>query len=544
LFQVHAYPFDASGSTFIVETTDAAWRESGLDGMSDDEAIAFCENLFAPWLDGARLFFKPTPGRPMWNTFTTLRNRSWHCSIPGGADVVLLGDAAHTAHFSIGSGTRLALDDAIALAKAFVAEPDYRERAFAAYEGDRQPVVERFQQVATDSSRYFETVGRYLDLPHEQFAFNLLTRSGRITHLELTRRDPALVNEVDRVFAGDGTRLTAPPPALVPLPLGGNGNPAVNRVVIVPDAADDACDGVPGPGQQALMVGAATAGAGLVVTGPVAPVPGGRVTSGSAGLWSDDHTSAWAAVTGAVHERGARCALRLTHAGRRGATLPRDRGVDRPLPDGWPLFGASPIPYGPRSQTPAELSPAGMGVLTGAYAAAAGRAATAGFDLVVVDMSDGYLLAGFLSPLTNRRTDDHGGPLAARARFPLAVLAAVRDAWGDRPLAVRLTVDDRRAGGFGPDDAAALVPLLVDTGVSLVDVAAGYATGDEGWAPDYRRLYNVGLAERIRNEHGVAVMVGGHITRLDEVNTILAAGRADLCVLDPHLYLSSPGGAS
>jgi anthraniloyl-CoA monooxygenase len=541
LFQVHAYPFDASGSTFIVETTEAAWRASGLDAMGDEEAVAFCEELFAPWLDGSRLFFKPNPGRPMWNTFTTLGNRSWHCTTAGGVNVVLLGDAAHTAHFSIGSGTRLALDDAIALDKAFVAEPDHPERAFAAYEGERQAVVERFQQVATDSSRYFETVGRYLDLPPEQFAFNLLTRSGRITHLELTRRDPALVNEVDRVFAGDAGRLTAPPPVLTALRLGGPAEAVANRIVIVPDTPDDAVEGVPGPGHQ-VLVAAAGAGAGLVVTEPVAPVPGGRVTSGSAGLWSDDHTAAWAALTDAVHARGASCALRLTHAGRRGATLPRHRGVDRPLPDGWPLFAASAVAYGPRSRTPAELSAGGMAVLARAFGAAAGRAAEAGFDVVILDMSDGYLLSGFLSPLANRRTDDHGGPLAARARFPLAVLDAVRAAWGDRPLAVRLTIDDGRPDGLTPDDAASLAPLLMRGGVTLVDVAAGYGTGDERWAPDYRRLYNVGLAERIRNEHGVAVMVGGHITRLDEVNTILAAGRADLCVLDPHLYRN--GGLS
>jgi anthraniloyl-CoA monooxygenase len=183
-----------------------------------------------------------------------------------------------------------------------------------------------------------------------------------------------------------------------------------------------------------------------------------------------------------------------------------------------------------------------MAVLARAFGAAAGRAAEAGFDVVILDMSDGYLLSGFLSPLANRRTDDHGGPLAARARFPLAVLDAVRAAWGDRPLAVRLTIDDGRPDGLTPDDAASLAPLLMRGGVTLVDVAAGYGTGDERWAPDYRRLYNVGLAERIRNEHGVAVMVGGHITRLDEVNTILAAGRADLCVLDPHLYRN--GGLS
>jgi anthraniloyl-CoA monooxygenase len=540
LFQVHAYPYDAAASTFIVECAEATWRAAGLDTMTEEESLVFCSELFAPWLGGRKL----RSNKSAWGTFVTVRNRSWH-----HGRAVLLGDAAHTAHFSIGSGSRLAMDDAIALAKAFVAHPTDPTAAFAEYEGERQPVVERYQEVATDSAHYFESVGRYIGFAPEQFAFNLLTRSGRITHGTLTQRDPVLVNEVDGWFAGDGhpgfgvspRRIVAPPPLLAPLALG----PSVvvpNRVALAPPAPDDAADGMPGPQHAAALLGAARTGAGLVITEAVAPAPEGRVTSGSAGIWTHDQAQAWAPMVAAAQAEGARVALRLTHAGRRGACAPRHRGIDRPLRAGWPLLAASALPYGPRSRTPWAIDRGAMAAVGRAYATAAGRAAEAGFDLLLLDMADGYLLAGFLSPLANRRADDRGGDLEGRASFPLEVLDAVTGAWPpERPLGVRLLTDDRAAGGLPADEGVELARVLVGAGVSLVDVAAGGSTGDERSAPDYRRLYNAGLADRVRNEAGATVMVGGHITRLDEVNTILAAGRADLCLVDPGAYLRRGG---
>ncbi|MGH8998534.1 MAG: FAD-dependent monooxygenase, partial [Acidimicrobiia bacterium] len=360
LFQAHAYPFSAGASTFIVECAEEVWRRAGLDRMDDSDALAYCEALFAPWLAGRRLLFKPSAGRPMWSAFTTIRNRSWHTRTVGGDAVVLLGDAAHTAHFSIGSGTRLALDDAIALAKAFAAHPDDEAAALAAYESERQPVVERFQEAATDSARYFESVGRLLSLPPTQFALNLLTRSGRITHLELTRRDPVLVNRCDRTYAGAGQSLLAPAPAMVPLRLGGA--VIANRMVLSPETTDAAAGGVPGPEARWALVEAAGFGAGLVVTEAVAPSPEGRVTSGSAGIWSEAQQRAWAGIVAEVQAAGALVALRLTHAGRRGGTRPRHRGLDRPLPagQGWPLWGPSAVPYAPHSRLPRPVDDAAM----------------------------------------------------------------------------------------------------------------------------------------------------------------------------------------
>jgi anthraniloyl-CoA monooxygenase len=534
LFQAHAYPFDARSSTFIVECTEPTWRRAGLDTMGEADSLAFCQRLFAPHLGDRRLL----SNRSLWTTFVTVRNSSWH-----HGNVVLLGDAAHTAHFSIGSGTRLALDDAIALAEAFAAHQDDLDVAFAAYELERQAVVERFQEVATDSARYFESVRRYLSFAPEQFAFNLLTRSGRISHLNLELRDPALVNRVDRWYReqatgakADGRRIVTSPPLLAPLRLRGLALP--NRVVLAPVGVDGAVDGVVGEACAAQVVDAASAGAGLVVTEPTAVSATGRVTSGSAGLYTDAQAAAWAGLVGRVHaETGACVALRLSHAGRRGSCAPRGRGLDRPLAWGWPLVAPSPLPYTLRSPVPEELDRAGMDAVRDAFAAAAARAAAAGFDLLVLDCADGYLLASFLSPLSNRRADGYGGELGARLRFPLEVLDAVRAAWPEeRPLAVRLVADDRATGGLRPADGVASARAFAAHGCDLIDVTAGHTIASEAAAADYRRLFNVGLADELRNEAGVPTVAGGHITRLDEVNTILAAGRADLCVLDPGRY--------
>ena len=524
LFQVHAYPYDAHRSTFIVECSEAAWRSAGLDTMPEAESLAFCQDLFAPYIGGHRLLSNES----VWRTFVTVRNRSWYCRV-GDQDVVLVGDAAHTAHFSIGSGTRLALDDSIALAKSFVASPDDRAAALAAYEGERQPIVERFQEVATDSARYFESVSRYLAFAPEPFAFNLLTRSGRIGHNNLTARDPVLVNRVDRRFgAGPAGRIVVAPPLLAPLRLS-EACELANRVVVGCPTLDVAVDGLVAEAHSVALEAAAATGAGLVVTEEVAPSPEGRVTSGSPGLWDDERAEAWAKVTARVHESGGRLALRLTHAGRRGATRPRGRGLDRPLPaGGWRLLAPAAVPYSERARRPEAMDEAAREAVLAAYAGAAARAGEAGVDVLLVDMADGYLLASFLSPLIN--------PAAEAAEYPLAVLAAVRAAWpAERPLAVRLAADDRAPGGLTAADGVALARRLADAGAMLIDVTAGHTVPEA--AADYRRLFNAGLADRVRNEAGVAVVAGGHITSLDEINTLLAAGRADLCRLDPSLYL-------
>jgi anthraniloyl-CoA monooxygenase len=526
MFQVHAYPFDAETSTFIVECPEATWRAAGLDQAGEEESIAACQELFAPELGGHKLL----SNRSLWISFVTVRCQSWH-----HGNVVLLGDAAHTAHFTIGSGTKLAMEDAVALGQALQRHPADLGAAFTDYELERQPVVERFQEAARDSASWFENVRRYDGFDPVQFACNLLTRSGRIGHLELTRRDPAFAATVDRFFAGRPGVLLAPPPLFAPLAQ--RAVTLANRVALAVVSEDDAADGRLAEAAARRLAEAAGSGAGVVVSELVAAAPEGRITPGTPGLWAEDQAGPLAALAREAAAGGARLALRLGHAGRRGATRPRRHGVDRPLPgdQGWPLLAASAVPYTPAGRTPKAMEPSDMERVAEAFAAAAGLAAKAGVELLLLDLAHGHLLGGFLSPLANRREDEFGGPLERRLRFPLRVVDAVRAAWpGDRPLWAAVTVTDWAPGGLEPEEAVAVARELAAHGCDLLQVTAGQTTA--AGRPDYGRLHLVGWSDLIRNQAGVPTMVGGNLTTADEVNTVLAAGRADLCLLDPRAY--------
>ncbi|HEY3211534.1 MAG TPA: FAD-dependent monooxygenase [Actinomycetota bacterium] len=535
LFQVHGYPVDAETSTFIVECPEPVWRRAGLDGASEEDSVAFCQKLFAQDLQGHSLL----SNRSVWMSFVTVKCETWH-----HGNMVLLGDAAHTAHFTIGSGTKLAMEDAISLAEALERKAGDLSAALTEYEMERQPVVDRFQQAATESAAYFEGVSRYRSFEPVQFAFNLLTRSGRITHLELQRRDPDLVGRVDGWFAAtargatldDGAHaLVAPPPMFSPFAL--RGIIAPNRVALASPGEDDAVDGSPGPEAAEQLIEAVKTGAGVVLTEFVAVSPDGRITPGSAGLWREDQGEAWAGIVERVRAHGkAILALQLGHAGRRGATRSRRQGVDRPLREGgWPLVSASAIPYAPRGQVPKEIDRADMDGVRERFVGSARMAALAGFDLLELNFAHGYLPASFISPLSNRRADEYGGSLENRIRFPLEILEAVRAAWPEeRPLAVSLSVTDWARGGLDAGDGVAAAKMLKERGCDLIQVQAGQTTMRA--SPVYGRMFLASYSDRVRNEVGVPTLVGGNITTRDEVNTLLAAGRADLCVLTSVLH--------
>jgi anthraniloyl-CoA monooxygenase len=512
LFQVHAYPFDAHTSTFIVECPEEVWRRAGLDQANEDESIRYCEKLFADELAGHQLL----SNKSIWINFVTLRNQTWH-----DRNVALLGDAAHTAHFTIGSGTKLAMEDAISLAEWLGRWPGDLERALTFYEMDRQPVVERFQQAALDSARYFENVRRYANLEPIQFAFNLLTRSGRITHLELERRDPLFISRVDAWFAGKPDEAVAPPPHLVPLKLRGLTLP--NRVVRWPVASDDAMEGATSDALAERLLAEARSGAGLVLTEMVAVSPEGRITPGTPGLWSEGSAVAWRGIVDTVHAASdAKVCILLGHAGRRGSTHPRRQGADRPLREGgWQLVATSPVPYAPWSQAPKELDQPGMARVLRDFERATQLAGQSGFDMVELHMGHGYLMGSWLSPLSNKRDAD-------RLAFPLEVVRAVRAAWSrDDPLAVALNGTDWAPGGLEPAWAVETAKALREEGCDLIHVLAGQTVLFD--RPDYDRLYLVPFSDRIRNEAGVPTLVGSSITSNDEASTILAAARADLC---------------
>jgi anthraniloyl-CoA monooxygenase len=499
LVQVHAYPFDEHTSTWIIECPEHTWRALGFDQMDEDESLRACEALFADELNGHRLM----SNRSLWLDFLLVRNESWH-----HGDVVLIGDAAHTAHFSIGSGTKLAMEDAIALAQAFQRHPHDLERALVDYELERQPIVERFQLAAGESAAYFSRVERYAHMDPMPFAFNLLTRSGRITHANLAQRDPQFVRVLDAWFHGGVEGAVAPPPVFAPW------HGLRNRIVRATTAPDEAA---------AL----ARSGAGMVLVGPVAPTPDGRISPDTPTMQDDG----WAELVDQVHAAGAQAGVLLTHAGRRGSTRPRAFGADLPLREGgWPLIAPSPIPYAPRVPVPRQADADTLKRVCEGFAEAARIAGAAGFDVLELDMGHGYLLASFLSPASNQRDDEYGGDLAGRMRFPLQVLAAVREEWSGL-LAVRLNVLDGTRSGLQLREGIAIARELAEHGCELVHVVAGQ-TVPEAPEADYRRGFLTPLADRVRSEARVPTLVGGYLTTPDEANTIIGAGRADLCLLD------------
>ncbi|MGA8117075.1 MAG: bifunctional salicylyl-CoA 5-hydroxylase/oxidoreductase [Actinocatenispora sp.] len=546
--QVHAYPYDRSSSTLIVEMAEPVWRRHGFDrlaeaadrlpaGDSDAASVDRCQRLVAPLLDG-----HPVRGNnSRWISFRTVRCGTWR-----HGRVVLLGDAAHTAHFSIGSGTKLAMEDALALA-ANLGEHPTVDDALAAYEAERQPVVLSTQRAAQASLEWFEQIGQYTWQPPTRFAVNLLTRSRRVTVDNLTLRDPEFAARARQWYAEhEVARGVTPgpavdrPPMFQPYRLGGL--LLKNRVVVSAMDMYSAVDGVPTDFHLVHLGSKALGGAALVMTEMVCVSPTGRITPGCTGLYSDEQGSAWRRIVDFVHrDSTARIGVQLGHSGRKGSTRLMWEGIDQPLPTGnWPVVGPSPVPYSPESQVPRELTVSELAAIRDEFVASARRAADAGFDLLELHCAHGYLLSSFLSPLTNRRADGYGGALAGRLRFPLEVLDAVREVWpADRPVTVRISATDWAPDGLDADDAVAVARAFAEHGAAGIDVSTGQVVSHE--RPAYGRSYQTPFADRISNEvarhTGLTVIAVGAISSYDDVNSILLAGRADLCALGrTHLY--------
>jgi anthraniloyl-CoA monooxygenase len=534
LWRAHAYQYAPGRSTFIVEAREDTWQASGL-GTSDQPAtVAYLERIFAEELEGHRLL----ASRSIWRRFPTVRLARWHWE-----NVVLLGDAAHTAHFSVGSGTKLAMEDAIALAGALKSGVPVPE-ALAGYEAGRRPQVESLQRAAQASLEWFESVERYHDTEPLQFAFNLLTRSLRITHENLKVRDPRLVLRVDRWFAGEAARQSGrgfpsdppPPPLFTPYRLRELVLP--NRVVVSSMCQYRAEDGLPNDWHLVHLGSRAIGGAGLVMAEMTDVSREGRISPGCCGMYLPEHVAGWRRIVEFVHrESQAKIGIQLSHAGRKGSTRLLWEGEDEPLPEGnWPLIAPSPIPYRPHNQVPREMSRADMDRVAEDFVRATGMSDAAGFDLLELHLAHGYLLASFISPLTNRRTDEYGGSLANRMRFPLEIVGRVRAAWPEaKPLSVRISATDWAPGGLEAPDAVEVARLAVAAGADIVDVSAGQ-TVPEG-KPVYGRQFQTPFSDRIRHEARVPTMTVGNISSAADVNTILAAGRADLVVLArAHLW--------
>lgn len=547
LWRVHAYQYDAGGkSTFIVEATERTWRRAGMDEAGEEETVRFLSRLFADELDGHPLI----RNRSVWRQFPTVVNRRW-----SAGNVVLIGDAAHTAHFSVGSGTRLAMLDAIALARAMETVTDLAA-ALAAYEDERRRPVESLQRAAQASLQWFEDTERYFRLEPTQFAFSLLTRSLRISHENLRERDPQFVDRVDRWVARKSEEQSGvtiaeneaalgiepsgesspPPPLFTPFRLRDLVLP--NRVGVSAMCQYSAADGRIDDWHLVNLGSRAVGGAGLVMAEMTAVGRDGRISHGCAGLYMAEHVAAWRRLTDFVRRfTNAKVGIQLGHAGRKGATRLDWEGPNEPLEeDAWPIVSASPIGFFEHSPVPAELDEGGMDALVRDFERSTEMAADAGFDIVEIHMAHGYLLASFLSPLTNMRTDRYGGSLGNRLRFPLRVVDAVRTLWPDeKPLSVRLSAVDWWPGGNEPEDAVEIARALKSHGCDIVDVSSGQTVPYQ--RPRYGRQFQTPFADRIRHEVGIATMAVGNISSFEDVNGIIAAGRADLCLMArAHLW--------
>lgn len=546
-FQAHAYQFDDATSTFIVETPWEVWERAGIHEMSEGESIAFCERLFAGVLQGAPLLSNAAHlrGSAQWIRFPRVHCESWvHWLAVGEKNipVVLLGDAAHTAHFSIGSGSKLALEDAIALDSELASQSGDVAAALARYQSARSVEVLKLQNAARNSTEWFEHVDRYAKLAPEQFAYSLLTRSQRISHENLRVRDAAYVGAFERWFAQQAgmqvdASQAAPPAIFTPFTLRGVTLP--NRIVVSPMAQYSAAsDGSPTDWHLVHLGARATGGAGLVMTEMTCVAPDARITPWCPGLWSDAHRDHWARIVRFVHDNtSARIGLQLGHAGAKGATRKMWEGNDQPLADGgWPLISASKTQYlAGVSQVAREMTTADMARVLAEFVRATKLGAEAGFDWLELHCAHGYLLSSFLSPLTNKRSDEYGGDIVGRARYPLQVFTAMRAAWpAQLPMSVRISAHDWASGGNTGDDAVEIARLFHAAGADLIDVSAGQVVKSE--RPVFGRMWQTPFADRIRQEAGIATMAVGAITDADQANGIIASGRADLVAVGrPHL---------
>jgi len=550
VMQIHGYPYDATGSTFIVEMTSAVWRRAGFSdyadrdwapGESDEKSIALIRELFADVLDGHEVM----ANNSRWISFTTVRNEHWVHD-----NVVILGDAAHTAHFSIGSGTKLAMEDALALAACLHEEPagpGSIGRALATYEEERKAVVLSTQRAAQASLEWFENLGQYVHQEPTQFAFNIMTRSRRVTYDNLRVRDPEFVARCEAWYAAHVSESSVEPgraetpPMFQPVTLRAAEGPGLtlnNRVIVSPMDMYVAADGVPTEFHLVHLGGKALGGAGLVMTEMICPSPTGRISPGCGGLWTDEQRDAWARAVDFVHANtSAAIGCQLGHSGAKGSTKLMWEGIDEPLEAGnWPVVAASPVAYSPDNQTPHELDRAGLDEILEEFVASARRAAEAGFDLLELHCAHGYLLSGFLSPVTNHRTDEYGGDVTGRLRFPLEVWHAMRAVWPrDKPMTVRISATDWVEDGQTLEDALAVAGAFAEAGAAAIDVSTGQVTKRE--RPAFGRSYQTPYADAIRNRLGIPTIAVGVISSYDDVNSILMAGRADLCALGRvHLY--------
>ena len=542
---VHGYRYEEGMSTWIVECSRQTWLNAGMDRFSEQDTRTYIEEVFREDLQGHPII----TNRSLWREFPVVRNaRLYH------GNIVLLGDAGRSAHFSIGSGTKLAMEDAITLADVFQQHGNQVQAALEAYQQARKPEADRLQRTAVTSLRWFENVDRYARQDALQFTFNMLVRSKRVTYDNLGLRDPAFIRSMDSWFAAHARELTGfgdidtenpAPPMFQPFRIGRMR--VENRVQLSAMCQYCAVDGIPGDWHFVHYGARAIGGVGLVNTEMLCTSADGRITPGCAGLWNSEQTEQWRRICAFIHAHSkAKVCAQIGHAGRKGATcIPWQGGIDQPLPeDAWEIIAPSALPYLEHSRAPREMTGEDMDRVEADFVSAAANAVTAGFDMLELHVAHGYLLSSFISPCTNRRADEYGGEIENRARYPLRILRAVRRAWpAERPVSVRISATDWTSDGLSERDLLALVRSLKENGADVINVSTGQVVSHED--PVYGRMYQAPFADRVRNEGGIATIVAGNITSADQVNTLVAAGRTDMVALarpamnEPQLVLNA-----
>ena len=533
VFQAHCYRFDDRTSTFIVECDEKSWRAAGFERMDVSQTIIACEAMFAKWLDGHRLMSNASHrSASPWTKFVRVRNEVWHHD-----NIALIGDAAHSAHFSIGSGTKLAMEDAIGLVRA-IASHDEIPAALAAYQEDRGTEALRLQNAARNSMEWFENVKRYIHLEPEQFAYSLLTRSQRVSHENLRMRDSTYVEGMERWLASraaiSGDTAEAVPPMFTPFKL--RDMTLDNRVIVSPMDMYSAVDGVPNDFHLVHLGARALGGAALVMTEMVCVSPEGRITLGCTGLYNDEQLEGWRRIAQFVHEwTDAKICLQLGHSGRKGSVKLPWEGTDIPLDESWIRVAPSPLEYGPTLPAPREMCREDMEEIREQFVRATRMGDDAGFDMIELHCAHGYLLSSFLTPVSNRRVDEYGGSTENRMRYPLEVFTAMRAAWPvEKPMSVRVSATDWVEDGLTTDESVQIGKAFVAAGADVIHVSTGQTVSDA--KPVFGRLFQTPYSDRIRNEGRVPTIAVGNITEADQVNSIIAAGRADLVAIGrPHL---------
>ena len=541
---VHAYRYEEGMTTWIVETSAETWAAAGMDKATEEDTKAYCEEVFREDLDGHPLI----TNRSLWRTFPVVRNERLYYK-----NIVLMGDAVRSAHFSIGSGTKLAMEDAIALAGYFREADDDVEKALQKYQTVRKDEADRLQRTAVVSLSWFEHVDRYAAAQSaEQFTFNMLCRAKRITYENLKLRDPEYIAGVDKWFAvqvRESTGLDDIDDTTVPVfqPFRIGDMRIENRIQLSAMCQYCAKDGNPTDWHLMHYGERAVGGVGLLNTEMLCTAPDARITPGCAGIWSDEQAEKWAHIVDFVHAHSkAKICAQIGHAGRKGATcLPWDGGMDEPLPEGaWEIVAPSSLPYLAHSVVPREMTPGDMDRITTEFVAAVENIERAGFDMLELHLAHGYLLSSFISPVTNLRTDEFGGDIEARMRFPLRVLQAVREVWpAGKPISARISATDWVDGGLDEEEMLAVARMLKDGGLDVINVSTGQVTPDED--PIYGRMFQVPFADQIRNEVGIATIVAGNVTTADQANTMVAAGRTDIVAFgrvimnEPHFVLKA-----